>query len=162
MSYVSAIVKPDCALASMASSLAKEGGSSLRFECAKTEALFILIIGIICIATFWAFNFPKWVRLLPAWIAGGYTLVWIPLRTRLDNASEAAFVASGLSKTEWLNTISADQRTRLTVFASLTAALLVSLNAWITRWENSNNAAVAAQANAQKGIAQQQPTTVPR
>jgi hypothetical protein len=152
MSYVSAIVKPDCALASMASSLAKEGGSSLRFECAKTEALLILIIGIICISTFWAFNFPKWVRLLPVWIAGGYTLVWIPLRTRLDNASEAAFMASGLTKTEWLSTISADQRTRLTVFASLTAALIVSLNAWITRWENTNNAALAAQANAQKGL----------
>jgi hypothetical protein len=164
MSYVSAIVKPDCALASMASSLAKEGGTNLRFECAKTEALFVLILGIILISTFWAFNFPKWVRLLPVWIAGGYTLVWIPIRTRLDNASEAAFLASGLTKTEWLNTISADQRVRLTVFASLTAALIVSLNAWITRWENTNNAALVAQSNAQKGLPtpQQQQTTASR
>lgn len=79
-------------------------------------------------------------------------MLWVPLRTQLDNASELAFMASGLSKTEWLNTISADSRTRLTVFASLTAALIVSLNAWITRWENSGNQALAAQANAQKGI----------
>lgn len=152
MSYVSALVKPSCALATMASSLATEGGKQLRLDCSYTEIIIVLIVGIICVITFWSFNFPKWVRLLPVWIAGGYSLIWVPLRTQLDNASELAFKASGLSKTEWLNTISADQRTRLTVFASLTAALIVSLNAWITRWDNNNNAAMLAQANAQKGI----------
>jgi hypothetical protein len=152
MSLIS-VIKPDCALATMAASLGKESGSSLRFECAKSETFAVLLIAIGLVLTFWAFNFPTWARLLPVWIGGGYALVYVPFRTRIDNASEAAFLASGLTKTEWLNTISADQRTRLTVFASLTAALIVSLNAWITRWEASKNQTNQALASAQKGTA---------
>jgi len=152
MSLIS-VVKPDCALATMAASLGKEGGTALRFECAKSETFAALVIAIALVLTFWAFKFPTWARLLPFWIGGGYALLYVPFRTRLDNASEAAFLASGLSKTEWLNIISADQRVRLTVFASLTAAVIVSLNAWITRWEASSNQTNQALANAQKGQA---------
>lgn len=152
MSLIS-IVKPDCALATMAASLGKESGKALRFECAKSETFAVLVVAIGLVLAFWAFNFPTWARLLPFWIGGGYALLYVPFRTRLDNASEAAFQASGLTKTEWLGTISADQRTRLTVFASLTAALIVSLNAWITRWEASSNQNNQALANAQKGNA---------
>ena len=152
MSFIS-IVKPDCAIAGMASSLGREGGKVLRIECAKTETFLVLIIAIGLVLTFWAFKFPTWARLLPVWLGGGYAVLYVPIRTALDNAGEVAFLASGLTKTEWINTISADSRVRLTVFASLTAALIVSLNAWITRWENSNNQTNVALANAQKGLA---------
>ena len=154
MSLVS-LIKPDCALAPMAASLAKPGAQMLRVECAKTEALAILVIAISLVLIFWSFNFPTWARLLPAWIGGAYAILYLPIRTQLDKASEAAFMASGLTKTEWINTISADQRVRLTVFASLTAAIIVSLNAWITRWEASNNQQNVALQNAQKGISPQ-------
>lgn len=153
MSVVSSILKPDCALASMAASLGREGGKQLRIECAKFETFWVLVIATGLVLTFWAFQFPTWARLLPVWIGAGYALVYVPFRTTLDNASEMAFKASGLSKTEWLNTISADSRVRLTVFASLTAAIIVSLNAWITRWEASNNQSQQQLSNAQQGKA---------
>ena len=152
MSFIS-IVKPACAVATMAASLGSEGGKVLRTECAKTETFVVLLIAIGLVLTFWAFNFPTWARLLPVWLGAGYGILYVPIRTALDNSSEVAFMASGLTKTEWINTISADSRVRLTVFASLTAALIVSLNAWITRWENSNNQTNVALANAQKGVA---------
>ena len=120
-------------------------------ECGKYEALVAMVLAICLVLIFWAFNFPTWARLLPAWIGGAYAILYVPLRTNLDAASESAFQASGLSKSEWLSTISADSRTRLTVFASLTAAVIVSLNAWITRWEASNNQATSQLQSAQKG-----------
>ena len=42
-----------------------------------------------------------------------------------------------MSKNEWVNYVSADSRVRLSVIASLTAAFIVSANAWIQRYENA-------------------------
>lgn len=55
-----------------------------------------------------------------------------------DNQSDAIFkqVSDKMSKSDYLNMIFADSRTRFTVAASLISAIIVSLNAWLTRWEN--------------------------
>lgn len=140
-------------MAGLAASLGKEGASALRWSCGKTEAAVLFSIAVVLVSVFWAIGFPRWARLLPLWISLGYAFLYIPARVYLDNTSEAAFKASGLSKSEWLGTISADQRTRLTIFASISAALIVSANAWISRWEAQQNKDIAAREAAQKGLA---------
>ena len=59
-----------------------------------------------------------------------------PLSNHFDTVSELSFLESGLSKSEWVNHISADARVRMSVIASLTAAVVVSANAWLSRIES--------------------------
>lgn len=131
------IVNAECATASFAATLGKDNAAALRSSCGRTDAAIFLLLCISAVAILVAVNGPNWSRLLPVFLGLGYALLYVPLRTAYDNASDMAFKASGLTKSEWLGAIAADQRTRLTVMASLTAAIIVSANAWISRWEAS-------------------------
>ena len=120
----------------------------LRMKCFTADvflsfAIAFAIFGVIGFAVGWSGTGVIWTV-----AASGIYIVWSFLGVLSDNASDQLWKASALDKKEWLNMISADSRTRFTVGASLISAIIVSLNAWITRWENQNkmNAALAAAA----------------
>jgi hypothetical protein len=133
------LLRPDCAIAMFPSSLGVAGAAQLRTSCARTEATFAVFVVVTLIVIFSIAKFPRWAKLLPIWIGSAYTFIWVPLTLGYENASELAFKASGLTKPEWINIVSGDSRTRFSICASLLAALIVSLNAWVTRWESKNN-----------------------
>ena len=132
------LVRPGCALAAFPSSLGVPGAADLRTSCGITETKFALTVAGLLFVIFSAFKFPKWGKLLPLWISGGYALIYVPLNVMYENASELAYSSSGLSKMDWINIVTADGRTRFSVMASIFAAFVVSLNAWVTRWEQRN------------------------
>ena len=83
-----------------------------------------------------ALKTPKWARFLPIWIASAYGLLFVPATVVFENASELAFLGQKtLSKTEWINLVANDSRTRLSLCVSLISAFIVSLAAWLNRWD---------------------------
>lgn len=144
----SALLRPDCAVSGLLSTIGKPDGPLLRYDCAKSEIIIFLALCVLAVAILWTFGLPKWSVLLPVWITLGYAVVYVPLQLMVDNSSDLAFQASGLTKTEWLSIVTADQRTRLTVFASISAAIIVSANAWLSRWESSKSKAAEKEAQA--------------
>lgn len=75
---------------------------------------------------------------MPIWIGIGYGMIFAPLDYHFNNVSELSFLESGMSKSEWINHIASDGRVRMSVIASLSAAVIVSANAWISRIESKN------------------------
>jgi len=102
----------------------------LKKECTKLDGVFILLICIAITGVFWFLKLSNWAKVAPAIFGSIYTLAYLPYRFQMDLANEAAFQASSLTKSEWISGMGADARTRLSVIASLTAAVIVSLNAW--------------------------------
>lgn len=83
-----------------------------------------------------ALKIPKWLRFLPVWIGGAYSIFFVPATVVFENASEVAFLGQKtLSKTEWINLVANDSRTRLSLAVSLMSAFIVSLAAWLNRWD---------------------------
>jgi hypothetical protein len=121
-----------CATAGFAS-LGKTGLEGLKKECSKLDGIFILGICIVLTLIFWFLKLSNWAKVAPAIFGSIYTLGYLPYRFQMDLANEAAFAVSGLSKSEWISGMGADSRTRLSVVASLTAAIIVSLNAWLRK-----------------------------
>ena len=124
-----------CAAAMMPSSLGLPGSTELRLSCAKTEAAFALFVVVVLVVIFSLVKFPTWAKLVPVWVGAFYSFVFVPISLGYQNANEIAYKASGLSKSEWVNMVSGDSRTRFSILASLLSALILSLNSWITRWE---------------------------
>jgi hypothetical protein len=118
-----------CATAGFAS-LGKGGMEGLKKECSKLDGIFVLGLCIVITCVFWFLKLANWAKVAPAIFGSIYTLAYLPYRYQMDLANEAAFLTSGLSKSEWISGMGADARTRLSVIASLTAAVIVSLNAW--------------------------------
>jgi len=102
----------------------------LKKECSKLDGIFVLGLCIVITCVFWFLKLANWAKVAPAIFGSIYTLAYLPYRYQMDLANEAAFLTSGLSKSEWISGMGADARTRLSVIASLTAAVIVSLNAW--------------------------------
>ena len=118
-----------CATAGFAS-LGKAGMDGLKKECSKLDGIFVLGFCIVLTGVFWFLKLANWAKVAPAIFGSVYTLAYLPYRFQMDLANEAAYLTSGLSKSEWISGMGADARTRLSVIASLTAAVIVSLNAW--------------------------------
>jgi xanthine/uracil permease len=128
---------PECSGATLATSIGTVNGKSLRSLCTQTSMAFILSACTVAVAILYSFNFARCIVNIPIWIGLFGGLIYSPLRLHFDNVSELAFISSEMSKNEWVNYVSADSRVRLSVIASLTAAFIVSANAWMTRIENS-------------------------
>lgn len=137
---ISSVFRPNCALSGFVPSLNKSlaEAKNLRFSCSQTDVIIILSISISICAALYAIKSPLWVKNTPILLGLFYSIIWVPLRYSFDNSNHMAWLASGFSKNEYVNLVTSDQRTRLTVAASLTAAVIVSLNAWISRWESKN------------------------
>lgn len=114
-------------------SLGKDGLEGLKASCAKLDGIFVLGVSIALTGIFWLLKLANWAKVAPAIFGVIYTIAYLPYRFKMDIANEFAFKASGLTKSEWISGMGADSRTRLSVIASLTAAVIVSLNAWTTR-----------------------------
>jgi xanthine/uracil permease len=97
----------------------------------------ILSVCTVAVAILYSLNFARFIVNIPVWIGIFFGLIYSPIRAHFDNVSELAFISSEMSKNEWVNYVSADSRVRLSVIASLTAAFIVSANAWIQRYENA-------------------------
>ena len=104
-------------------------------SCGITETTTALVVAGALFCVFTVFKFPKWGKMLPLWISGVYALFYVPLNVLYENASEVAYQASSLTKMDWIGLVTADARTRFSIMASIFAAFVVSLNAWVTRWE---------------------------
>ena len=124
----------------MATSIGTLNGKSLRSLCTQTGITVILFVCTVAVAILYSLNFARWIVNVPIWIGFFYGLIYSPLSAHFDNVSELAFISSEMSKNEWVNYVSADSRVRLSVIASLTAAFIVSANAWIQRYENAQKA----------------------
>lgn len=133
---MSTLVFKECASAALATSIGTSNGKTLRGICTSTSISFVLALCIIAIVILYATKQKRWVVNLPVWFGIGYGLLYAPYTLHLDNVSELSFLESGMTKTEWVNHIAADARVRLSVIASLTAATIVSANAWISRYES--------------------------
>lgn len=118
-----------CATTGFAS-LGVAGLEGLKKSCTKLDGIFILGVCIVITGIFWFLKLSNWAKVAPAIFGTIYTLAYLPYRFKSDLANEAAFAASSLTKSEWISGMGADSRTRLSVMASLTAAVIVSLNAW--------------------------------
>lgn len=138
---MSSFLSPECVAASSFSTFIGhnkgEMFESIRIACSKLDSLVVVVVCILLSATFWILKFPKWTKLLPVYLGFGFSLLYNPIRFQMLNNNQVAFKSSGLTKLEWLNSEAADSRTRLSVFASLFAATIVSANAWITRFEHN-------------------------
>ncbi len=130
---------PECSGSTLATSIGTLNGKSLRSFCTQTAITAILAVCTAATALLYFFKFARWIVNFPIWIGIALGLIYSPLRLHFDNVSEMAFISSEMSKNEWVNYVSADSRVRLSVIASLTAAFIVSANAWIQRYENSQN-----------------------
>lgn len=128
---------PECSGATLATSIGTVNGKSLRSLCTQTSITAILAVCTLAVALLYSFNFARSIVNIPIWIGIVFGLIYSPLRQHFDNVSELAFISSEMSKNEWVNYVSADSRVRLSVVASLSAAIIVSANAWMTRIENS-------------------------
>lgn len=126
---MSTLFDTKCATAGIAA-LGVTGMEGLKKECTKLDGIFILMICIAFTGVFWFLKLSNWAKVAPAIFASIYTLAYLPYRFKMDLANEAAYAASSLTKSEWISSMGADARTRLSVMASLTAAVIVSLNAW--------------------------------
>jgi len=115
-------------------------GKSLRSLCSQTGITVIVAVCTIAVAILYSLKFARWIVNIPLWIGFFYGLIYSPISAHFDNVSELAFLSSEMSKNEWVNYVSADSRVRLSVIASLTAAFIVSANAWIQRYENAQKA----------------------
>ncbi len=129
----------ECASATLATSIGTANGKTLRNICTATSISAVLILCITAVVILYATNQQKWVVNLPIWVGLGYGFFYAPITNHMNTTSEIAFADSGMSKSEWVNHIASDGRVRLSVIASLTAALIVSANAWIARIESKNN-----------------------
>lgn len=129
---MSTIFDTKCAEVGFAA-LGKEGLNGLKARCAKLDGVFVVGICILLTGIFWLLKLANWAKVAPAIFGVIYTVAYLPYRFKMDLANEFAFKASGLTKSEWISGMGADARTRLSVIASLTAAVIVSLNAWTTR-----------------------------
>lgn len=130
------IFKPQCAASSLAASLGNPGAATFRLSCGITEIITIGVAGVAVFLILLAFKLPKWARFIPLWIASAYGLVFVPATIVFENSSEMAFMGQKtLSKTEWINLIANDSRTRLSLCVSLISAFIVSLAAWLNRWD---------------------------
>ena len=139
---LSPLVNPECAVSGIAATLGKDNASALRSICGNLDSILFIFLCTGLVGIFIAIDAPKVIKYVPVWLALGYALLYVPLRVAGENASDKAFQMSGLGKGEWLSAVAADSRTRLTVAASLTAAIIVSANAWISRWEASRAKAI--------------------
>ena len=133
---MSTLIYKECASAALATSIGTANGQKLRGICTSTAISFVLTLCIVLIVVLYATKQKRWVVNLPIWFGIGYGLLYAPYTLHLDNVSELSFLESGMTKTEWVNHIAADARVRLSVIASLTAATIVSANAWISRYES--------------------------
>jgi len=134
---VSTYFYPECSGATLATSLGTVNGKSLRSLCTQTAITVTLAVCTLAVAILYGLNFARWIVNVPIWIGIAYGLIYSPISAHFDNVSELAFISSEMSKNEWVNYVSADSRVRLSVIASLTAAFIVSANAWIQRYENA-------------------------
>ena len=101
-----------------------------------TEILTIGIATVVVFLILLAVKVPLWVRLIPVWIGSAYSFLFVPATVVFENASEIAFMGqSTLTKTEWINLVANDSRTRLSLLVSLMSAFIVSLAAWLNRWD---------------------------
>ena len=129
---------PECSGATLATSIGTINGKNLRSLCTQTSMTVLLAVCTLAVVVLYSFDFARWIVNIPIWIGLFGGLIYSPLRSHFDNVSELAFISSEMSKNEWVNYVSADSRVRLSVIASLTAAFIVSANAWMTRIENNN------------------------
>jgi len=130
---------PECSGATLATSIGTANGKSLRSLCTQASMTVILVACTLAVVLLYNFDFARWIVNIPIWIGLFGGLIYSPLRAHFDNVSELAFISSEMTKNEWVNYVSADSRVRLSVIASLTAAFIVSANAWMTRIENNSN-----------------------
>jgi xanthine/uracil permease len=130
---------PECSGATLATSIGTMNGKYLRSLCTQTSMTVILALSTLAVVVLYSFDFARWIVNIPIWVGLFVGLLYTPLRAHFDNVSELAFISSEMSKNEWVNYVSADSRVRLSVIASLTAAFIVSANAWMTRIENNSN-----------------------
>jgi xanthine/uracil permease len=128
---------PECSGATIATSIGTVNGKSLRSLCTQTSMTIILSVCTVAVAILYSLNFARFIVNIPVWIGIFFGLIYSPIRAHFDNVSELAYISSEMSKNEWVNYVSADSRVRLSVIASLTAAFIVSANAWIQRYENA-------------------------
>ena len=129
----------ECASATLATSIGTANGKTLRNICTSTSISAVLILCITAVLLLYYTKQERWVVNVPIWIGLGYGFFYAPLSNHMNTTSEIAFADSGMTKSEWINHIASDGRVRLSVMASLTAALIVSANAWLSRLESKNN-----------------------
>jgi hypothetical protein len=135
---MSTLFYKECANAALITSIGTANGKTLRTLCTSVSISVVLTLCTVAIVILYFTKQKRWVTYLPAWIGIGYGIFFAPLNNHLNYVSEISFLDSGLSKSEWVNHISADARVRMSVIASLTSACIVSANAWISRIESKN------------------------
>jgi hypothetical protein len=133
---MSTFLYKECASAALITSIATANGKTLRNVCTSVTISAVLGICTVAVLILYLTKQKRWVVNLPIWVGLGYGMFLAPLSNHFDTVSELSFLESGLSKSEWVNHISADARVRMSVIASLTAAVVVSANAWLSRIES--------------------------
>jgi hypothetical protein len=131
----STFILKECASSGLASSIATSNGKVLRNICTSVSVSVVVGLCILFVVLFYLTNQKRWIVNLPIWVGIGYGMIFAPLDYHFNNVSELSFIESGMSKSEWINHIASDARVRMSVIASLSAAVIVSANAWIARIE---------------------------
>jgi hypothetical protein len=134
----STFILKECASSGLASSIATSNGKTLRTICTSVSISFVVGVCSLLVILFYLTNQKRWIVNMPIWIGFGYGMIFAPLDYHFNNVSELSFLESGMSKSEWINHIASDSRVRMSVIASLSAAVIVSANAWIARIESKN------------------------
>ena len=134
----STFILRECASSGLASSIATANGKTLRHICTSVSISVVVGICTLLVILFYLTNQKRWIVNMPIWVGIGYGIIFAPLDYHFNNISELSYLDSGMTKSEWINHIASDGRVRMSVIASLSAAVIVSANAWISRIESKN------------------------
>jgi hypothetical protein len=134
----STFILKECASSGLASSIATANGKTLRTICTSVSISAVVGICTVLVFLFYMTNQKRWIVNMPIWVGIGYGMIFAPLDYHFNNISELSYLDSGMTKSEWINHIASDGRVRMSVIASLSAAVIVSANAWISRIESKN------------------------
>jgi hypothetical protein len=134
----STFILKECASSGLASSIGTANGKTLRTICSSVSISVVVGICTVLVFLFYMTNQKRWIVNMPIWVGIGYGMIFAPLDYHFNNISELSYLDSGMTKSEWINHIASDGRVRMSVIASLSAAVIVSANAWISRIESKN------------------------